>query len=57
MVAVGAVWNLVVTFLLLGGIEIAARFQKALAIFEYLVLFFFVILGIRALASGAPPRK
>jgi amino acid transporter len=52
VVAVGAVWNLVVTFLLLGGIEIAARFQKALAIFEYLVLFFFVILGIRALASG-----
>jgi amino acid transporter len=52
VVAVGAVWNLVVTFLLLGGIEIAARFQKTLAIFEYLVLFFFVILGLRALASG-----
>lgn len=52
VVAVGAVWNLVVTFLLLGRIEIAARFQKALAIFEYLVLFLFVILGIRALASG-----
>src|ERR1700752_3832214 len=48
VLAVGAVWNLVVTFLLLGRIEIAARFQKALAIFEYLVLFLFVILGIRA---------
>lgn len=52
VVAVGAVWNLVVTFLLLGRIEIAARFQKALAIFEYVVLFWFVILGVRALASG-----
>ena len=52
VVAVGAAWNLVVTFLLLGRIEIAARFQKALAIFEYLVLFWFVILGIGALASG-----
>jgi amino acid transporter len=52
VVAVGAVWNLLVTFLLLGRIEIAARFQRALAIFEYLVLFFFVVLGIRALASG-----
>ena len=52
VVAVGAIWNLLVTFLLLGRIEIAARFQKALAIFEYLVLFFFVVLGIRALASG-----
>jgi amino acid transporter len=52
VVVVGSIWNLVVTFLLLGGIEIAARFQKTLAIFEYLVLFFFVVLGIRALASG-----
>ena len=52
VVAVGAVWNLVVTFLLLAGIEIAARFQKTLAVFEYVVLFFFVILGLRALASG-----
>jgi amino acid transporter len=52
VVAVGGIWNLVVTFLLLGGIEIAARFQKILAIFEYLVLFFFVVLGIRALATG-----
>lgn len=52
VVAAGAVWNLIVTLLLLRGIEMAARFQKALAIFEYLVLLFFVILGIRALASG-----
>ena len=52
VVAVGAVWNLLVTFLLLGGIEVAARFQKVLVIFEYLVLFWFVILGVRALASG-----
>jgi len=52
VVAVGAVWNMVVTFLLLGGIEIAARFQKSLAAFEYLVLFSFAILGIRALVSG-----
>ena len=52
VVAVGAAWNVVVTFLLLGGIEIAARFQKALAIFEYLVLFWFVILGLGALVSG-----
>jgi amino acid transporter len=51
-VAVGCVWNLIVTFLLLAGIEIAARFQRALAVFEYLVLFFFAILGIRALISG-----
>ena len=50
-VAVGAFWNLAVTFLLLGRIEVAARFQKALAIFEYAVLFLFVGLGIRALVS------
>jgi amino acid transporter len=49
---VGSLWNLLVTVLLLAGIEIAARFQKALAVFEYLVLFFFAILGIRALLSG-----
>jgi amino acid transporter len=51
-VAVGSVWNVIVTFLLLAGIEIAARLQRALAVFEYLVLFFFAILGIRALISG-----
>ena len=51
-VAVGSLWNLIVTFLLLAGIEIAARLQRALAIFEYLVLLFFAILGIRALMSG-----
>jgi amino acid transporter len=51
-VAVGSVWNVIVTFLLLAGIEIAARLQRALAVFEYLVLFFFATLGIRALISG-----
>ena len=51
-VAVGSLWNLAVTFLLLAGIEVAARFQRALAVFEYSVLFFFAILGIRALISG-----
>jgi len=51
-VAVGSLWNLIVTFLLLAGIEIAARFQRVLAVFEYLVLFFFATLGIRALISG-----
>ncbi len=48
---VGSLWNVLVTLLLLGRIEIAARFQRALAVFEYLVLSLFVILGIRALAS------
>jgi len=52
VVVVGGIWNLVVTFLLLAGIEIAARFQKTLAVFEYLVLFSFAVLGIRALVSG-----
>ncbi|MGA8212041.1 MAG: APC family permease [Candidatus Sulfotelmatobacter sp.] len=51
-VAVGSLWNLTVTLLLLAGIEIVARFQRILAIFEYLVLFFFAILGVRALVSG-----
>jgi amino acid transporter len=51
-VAVGSLWNLTVTLLLLAGIEVAARFQRALAIFEYSVLFFFAVLGIRALVSG-----
>ena len=51
-VAVGGLWNLIVTFLLLAGIEIAARFQRTLAVFEYLVLFFFALLGIKALMSG-----
>jgi amino acid transporter len=46
---VGSLWNVLVTLLLLGRIEIAARFQRALAVFEYVVLFFFAILGIRAL--------
>lgn len=51
-VAVGGLWNLIVTFLLLARIEIAARFQRVLAVFEYLVLFFFAALGVRALVSG-----
>jgi amino acid transporter len=51
-VAVGSLWNLTVTFLLLAGIEVAARFQRALAVFEYSVLFFFAVLGIKALLSG-----
>jgi amino acid transporter len=52
VIAVGSLWSLIVTSLLLAGIEIAARIQRALAVFEYLVLFFFAILGIRALISG-----
>jgi len=52
VVAVGSLWNLTLTFLLLAGIEVAARFQRALAVFEYSVLFFFAILGIRALIAG-----
>jgi amino acid transporter len=51
-VAVGSLWNLAVTFLLLVGIEVAARLQRVLAVFEYSVLFFFALLGIRALISG-----
>ena len=51
-VAVGGLWNLTVTFLLLAGIEFAAGFQRVLAVLEYLVLFFFAILGVRALVSG-----
>jgi amino acid transporter len=47
--AVGSVWNVLVTLLLLGKIELAARFQRILAIFEYVVLFLFVTLGLRAL--------
>jgi amino acid transporter len=50
---VGGAWNVIVTLLLLAKIETAARFQKALAIFEYSVLFLFVILGMRALALGS----
>ncbi|MBV8050127.1 MAG: APC family permease [Acidobacteriaceae bacterium] len=49
VVAVGSLWNVLVTILLLGKIELAARFQRALAILEYAVLFTFVSLGIRAL--------
>ena len=52
VIAVGSFWNLMVTFLLLAGIKVAARFQRALAVFEYLVLFFFALLGKRALMSG-----
>lgn len=48
---VGGVWNVMVTVLLLGRIEIAARFQRVLALFEYLVLSTFVILGVRALLA------
>jgi amino acid transporter len=51
-VAIGGLWNLIVTVMLLARIEIAAQFQRALAIFEYAVLFFFAILGVRALMSG-----
>jgi amino acid transporter len=57
---VGAIWNLAMTFLLLGGIQIAARFQKALAVVEYFVLFLFTILGTRLLLSGraaSPPTS
>jgi amino acid transporter len=49
--AVGACWNILVTVLLLGRIEVAARFQRLLAIFEYAVLAIFVMLGLRALLS------
>ena len=42
---------MLVTLLLLGRIQIAARFQRALAVFEYVVLFFFAILGTRALLA------
>jgi amino acid transporter len=54
---VGSIWNVLVTLLLLGKIEIAARFQRVLAFFEYGVLSFFVILGVRALflQQGAAP--
>lgn len=48
---VGSFWNVLVTLLLLGRIEIAARFQRALAVFEYAVLSLFVVLGMRALLS------
>lgn len=51
-VLVGGVWNLLVTLMLLAGIELAARFQKALAVFEYAVLFFFVVLGVKSLFAG-----
>jgi amino acid transporter len=51
-VVVGGSWNVIVTFVLLAGIEIAAQFQRALAIFEYVVLFFFALLGVKALMSG-----
>jgi amino acid transporter len=51
-VVVGSLWNLLVTMLLLAGIELAARFQKTLAVFEYSVLFFFVVLGIKSLYAG-----
>jgi len=47
--AVGSLWNVLVTILLLGKIEFAARFQRVLASFEYAVLLIFVTLGIRAL--------
>jgi amino acid transporter len=48
---VGSLWNVLVTLLLLGRIQIAARFQRALAVFEYLVLFFFAMLGTKALLA------
>ena len=49
--AVGSLWNVLVTLLLIGGIEIVARLQRVLAVVEYTVLFLFAILGIRALLS------
>jgi amino acid transporter len=51
-VAMGGLWNVIVTAMLLARIEIAAQFQRGLAIFEYAVLFFFAILGVRTLMSG-----
>src|SRR5215472_5715146 len=48
---VGSLWNVVVTLLLLGKIEIAARFQRLLAFFEYGVLFLFVMVGVHALLA------
>jgi amino acid transporter len=51
-VLVGSFWNLLVTMLLLAGIELAARLQKTLAVFEYSVLLFFVVLGIKSLYAG-----
>ena len=49
--AVGSLWNVLVTLLLLGRIEITARFQWLLALFEYGVLLLFGMLGVHALLS------
>ena len=51
-VMVGGVWDVLVTLLLLAEIRIAARFQLLAAAFEFVVLFLFTLLGLRALLLG-----
>ncbi|WP_298213505.1 APC family permease [Acidocella sp.] len=43
---VGAAWDILVTLLALCAIRVAARFEWMIAIFEYLILGFFALLGI-----------
>jgi amino acid transporter len=49
---VGAGWDILVTILALISVQIAARFEWAIAIFEYAVLIVFALIGVYWVFSG-----
>ena len=48
----GGAWNLIVTLLALRGLKVAARFEWAVVVFQYLVLLLVAAAGIAALVRG-----
>ncbi len=48
----GGAWNLIVTLLALKGLKVAARFEWAVVVFQYLVLLLVAAAGIAALARA-----
>jgi amino acid transporter len=48
----GGGWNIIVTLLALKGLKVAARFEWAIVVFQYVVLLLVAFAGIAALASG-----
>lgn len=50
---VGGLWNIAVTLLALWGLQVAARFELAIVVFQYVVLLALAAGGIAALAHGS----
>jgi len=49
----GGLWNISVTLLALWGLRVAARFELAIVVFQYVVLLALAVAGIAAFAHGS----